>query len=96
MHDRALQAGLKCWLGTMPELGIASAQALAIATLPGFVYPTDIEASARWFVDDIIIDPLISITPNGFIDIPNNGSIAYAVDRDKLERYANQTQEFLR
>jgi O-succinylbenzoate synthase len=91
MHDRAHEAGLKCWLGTMPELGIASAQALEIATLPGFVYPTDIEASSRWFVDDII-DPLITITNKGFID----DSKVYAVDRDKLERYTIQTQEFQR
>ena len=95
MHDRALEAGLKCWLGTMPELGIASAQALAIATLPGFVYPTDIEASAHWFIDDII-DPQISITGDGFIDIPKNSPMTYTVDRDKLERYTIQTQEFQR
>ncbi len=95
MHDRALEVGLKCWLGTMPELGIASAQALAIATLPGFVYPTDIEASMRWFEDDII-EPLITITPDGFIDIPNNGSMPYTVNIEKLERYTIQKQELRR
>ncbi len=91
MHDRAHEAGLKCWLGTMPELGIASAQSLAIATLPGFVFPTDIEASSRWFVDDII-DPAITISKDGFIE----SSRVFAVDRDKLERYTIQTQEFHR
>jgi o-succinylbenzoate synthase len=95
MHDRVLEAGWKCWLGTMPELGIASAQALAIATLPGFVYPTDIEASVRWFEDDIV-DPFITITPDGFIDIPSIGSTPYAVNLEKLERYTIQKQEFLR
>ncbi len=95
MHDRALEAGLKCWLGTMPELGIASAQTLAIATLPGFVHPTDIEASSRWFVDDII-DPPITIIPDGFIDLPNNEARHYSVDTEKLERYTTQKQEFQR
>jgi O-succinylbenzoate synthase len=93
MHDRALEAGLKGWLGTMPELGIASTQALAIATLPGFVYPTDIEASHRWFVDDII-DPPITITSDGFIDTPDNASMSYAIDLEKLERYTIQKQVF--
>ena len=93
MLERAREAKLKCWLGTMPELGIASAQALAIATLPGFVYPTDIEASSRWFVDDII-DPPITITPDGFIEMPKNPSMTYTVDPNKLERYTVQTQEF--
>ncbi len=93
MLERAREAKLKCWLGTMPELGIASAHALAIATLPGFVYPTDIEASSRWFVDDII-DPLITITPDGFITMPNNDSMQYGVDREKLERYTIEKREF--
>jgi o-succinylbenzoate synthase len=92
MHDRAYEAGLECWLGTMPELGIESAQALEIASLPGFVYPTDIEASARWFEDDII-NPPITINKNGFIVSPNNG---YRVDREKLERYTIARQELQR
>jgi O-succinylbenzoate synthase len=37
MHDRAMQAGLKCWVGTMPELGIASAEAVHLGTLRIFV-----------------------------------------------------------
>jgi O-succinylbenzoate synthase len=93
MLERARNAKLKCWLGTMPELGIASAQALAIAMLPGFVYPTDIEASRRWFADDII-DPLINITHDGFIDMPENGSTQFTIDRDKLERYTIEKREF--
>lgn len=92
MLERARNAGLKCWLGTMPELGIASAHALAIATLPGFVYSTDIEASERWFIDDII-DPLITIDRNGFINYPPNG---YTVNLDKLERYTVERKEFYR
>ena len=95
MHDRAHNAGLKCWLGTMPELGIASAQALAIATLPGFVYPTDIEASNRWFTDDVI-DPPITITHDGFIAPPKNGSMFYSVNSEKLDHYTIEQREFFR
>ncbi|HET6402380.1 MAG TPA: o-succinylbenzoate synthase [Candidatus Kapabacteria bacterium] len=90
MHDRACEAGLRCWLGTMPELGIASAQALAIATLPGFVYPTDIEASSRWFKDDII-DPPIAISREGFIVYPERG---YRMNREKLMHYTIEQREF--
>ena len=90
MLDRAREAGLKCWLGTMPELGIASTQALSIATFPGFIYPTDIETSSRWFEDDII-QPPITINENGFIVSPDNG---YHVDREKLEHYTIDQREF--
>lgn len=66
MHDRARDAGLPCWVGTMPELGIASAEAVHLATMPNFSYPTDVEASARWYTDDII-EPPIAITPEGYL-----------------------------
>ncbi len=93
MHDRAHQTGLQCWLGTMPELGIASTQALSLATLPGFVYPTDIEASSRWFVDDII-RPLIQISNDGFIVSDDSSPMPFSVDRQKLKRYTIETKEF--
>ena len=47
MLERVRAAGLGCWLGTMPELGVASAQGLHFAALEGLNYPTDIEASVR-------------------------------------------------
>jgi len=41
--------GAELWAGTMPESGIGSQAALAAAALPRFVYPSDLEPSARWF-----------------------------------------------
>jgi O-succinylbenzoate synthase len=41
--------GAELWAGTMPESGIGSQAALAAAALPGFVYPSDLEPSTRWF-----------------------------------------------
>ncbi len=66
MHDRAQEAGLTCWAGTMPELGIASAEAVHLATLPNFVYPTDVEAWHRWYTDDVI-EPGITIDAEGYL-----------------------------
>ena len=37
------------WAGTMPESGLGSQAALAAASMPGFVYPSDLEPSTRWF-----------------------------------------------
>lgn len=92
MHDRARSAGLECWLGTMPELGIASVQALEIASLPGFVYPTDIEESRRWYAEDLVT-PMITIDRKGRIQWPRNG---YAIDEERLERFTTETLEFQR
>jgi O-succinylbenzoate synthase len=80
-------AGLGCWLGTMPELGVASAQALHFAALEGFNYPTDVEASARWFVDDVV-EPQLTIDEVGFIHVPRGAGMGYEVSREKVRRYA--------
>lgn len=93
MHDRARQAGLGIWLGTMPELGVASAQGLHLATLPGFNYPTDVEASERWYEDDLV-DPLITLGGDGRIHIPEGPGMGYRVDRAKLDRYTTRKMEF--
>ncbi len=88
MHDRAMEAGLKCWVGTMPELGIASAEAVHLATLPNFVYPTDVESSSRWYSDDLI-EPAIEIDSRGYL---HPGQIQ--VNAEKLEKYTIRTSEY--
>jgi len=94
MLKRARAAGLECWVGTMPELGVASAQGLHLATLDGFTYPTDIEASARWYVDDVI-NPLIEIDARGYIRLPAGAGTGYCVMREKVERYSIAAEEFV-
>ena len=49
IYRLAAEHGVKLWAGTMPESGIGSQCALAAASLPLFVYPSDLEPSARWF-----------------------------------------------
>jgi O-succinylbenzoate synthase len=95
MLGRLRAAGLGVWLGTMPELGVASAQGLHFAALEGFGYPTDIEASARWFVDDII-EPQIEIDRKGFIRPPAGPGTGYEVSREKVREYAVESSEFVR
>ena len=49
IYRLAVEFGAQLWAGTMPESGIGSQCALAAAALPLFVYPSDLEPSARWF-----------------------------------------------
>ena len=93
MLNAARAAGLECWVGTMPELGVASAQGLHLAMLEGFTYPTDIEASRRWYVDDVIA-PLIEIDAHGYIRIPAGPGTGYRVVREKVEQYAVASATF--
>ena len=93
MLERARAAGLECWVGTMPELGVASAQALHLAAHEEFTYPTDVEASARWYVDDVI-EPPIEIDARGFIQLPAGPGTGFRVSRAKVEQYGVAAEEF--
>jgi O-succinylbenzoate synthase len=92
MHDVCAAAGFPVWGGTMPELGVGGAQTVHLATLDNFLYPTDVESSARWFVDDII-DPLIEVT-NGEIIIPPGSGNSYQVNHQKLQQYKVREESF--
>jgi len=92
-HDVAQAARVPCWLGTMPELGIASAQGLHLGTLPNFTYPSDVEASARWYVDDIIAPP-IEVTAQGLVHLADGPGMGYRVSPEKIARYRIRFEEF--
>jgi O-succinylbenzoate synthase len=93
MLQTARAAGLRCWVGTMPELGIASAQGLHLAMHSDFSFPTDIEASTRWYADDVI-EPLIEIDREGFIHVPPGPGIGFSVSRAKVDKYATAVEAF--
>ena len=76
---------LPFWMGTMPELGIGSAQALVLATHPSCTFPTDVELSSRWYCDDILT-PALRLQ-RGSLEIPEGPGLGFEVDRETLDRY---------
>src|SRR5262249_55595816 len=76
IHDLCYQNGLACWIGAMPELGIGQAHAIHLATLPNCKYPSDIEPSARWFVDDYTV-PLVELAGPGIIEVPTRPGLGF-------------------
>jgi O-succinylbenzoate synthase len=65
----ARKAGAKLWAGTMPESGLGSQAALAAAAMPGFVYPSDLEPSTRWFGRNADVIKL-TMTREGTMRVP--------------------------
>lgn len=65
----AREGGARLWAGTMPESGLGSQAALAAASLPGFVYPSDLEPSARWFGRNVDVIKL-TMSPDGSMSVP--------------------------
>jgi hypothetical protein len=53
----------------MPESGLGSQAALAAASLPGFVYPSDLEPSARWFGRNVDVIKL-TMSQEGWMNVP--------------------------
>jgi O-succinylbenzoate synthase len=49
IYRLAAEYDARLWAGTMPESGIGSQAALAVAALPRCVYPSDLEPSTRWY-----------------------------------------------
>jgi o-succinylbenzoate synthase len=75
--------GMPLWMGTMPELGVGSAQALAVAAHLAFVYPTDVEPSARWYEYDIL-RPEMTLHDR-CLDLPPGPGLGYLVDEAVFE-----------
>ena len=66
----ATAAGVRLWAGTMPESGLGSQAAIAAAALPGFVFPSDVEPSARWFgAGRDVIE--LEMSPDGYMAVPD-------------------------
>ncbi len=83
---------LPFWIGTMPELGVGSAQALVLAAHPGCAYPTDVEPSVRWYTGDIVF-PEIRMQ-DGLIEIPDAHGLGFTVDEAALQRYTQAIWSF--
>ncbi len=88
MAERAAAAGLGVWLGTMPELGVATHQGVHLATHPAFTLPSDVHPSERWFVDEITAPPVVMSSPGGIA--PQE----WRVNDDVVRRYGVATWRF--
>jgi O-succinylbenzoate synthase len=85
VYEVCREHGIPVWVGTMPELGIGQAQGMALATLPHCTYPTDVEASLRWFRDDII-SPYLDVK-DGYLQPSPSPGLGFDVDTGKLGTY---------
>lgn len=81
IHDACRDRGVPVWCGGMLETGVGRAANVALAALPGFVYPADISASERYWRRDIT-EPFVL---NGStIAVPSGPGLGVHVDPDAL------------
>jgi o-succinylbenzoic acid (OSB) synthetase len=85
--------GIPVWCGGMLESGIGRAHNIAMSTLPGFVLPGDVSASQRYWAEDII-EPEVTVTPRGTIEVPAAPGIGYRVRRDRVDTLTVRAETF--
>lgn len=90
--EACVERGLPFWMGTMPELGIGSAQALVLATHPACAFPTDVEPSQRWYVDDIL-QPELRMREKT-LSLPTGPGLGFVIDEDRLSKYTLRQWRF--
>jgi len=92
IHDLCYTRGIPVWCGGMLESGIGRAHNIALASLPGFVLPGDISASARYFARDLIV-PEVTVGRDGTVIAPLGPGLGFNVD---LEYIIGRTETLMR
>ena len=85
IHDLCSARGVPVWCGGMLESGIGRLANVHLQTLPGFTLPGDTSASARYFEEDLI-DPPVTVAPDGTIAVPEGPGIGHAVLWARVEK----------
>jgi O-succinylbenzoate synthase len=94
VHDVCKANNIPVWCGGMLEAGIGRAHNIAMSTLAGFTLPGDVSASARYWDEDII-EPEVTVTPQGTIRAPTSAGLGYKVRRERIEKLAVRRKEWL-
>jgi len=89
LHDLAARHDIPVWHGGMLESGIGRAHNIHLSTLPNFSLPGDVAASRRYYAPDLI-DPEITVDPDGTIGVPTGSGIGVHIVADRV---AAATQE---
>src|SRR6266478_1622972 len=85
IHDLCQKHGVPVWCGGMLESGIGRAHNIALSTLPNFTLPGDVAASNRYWAEDVV-DPEVTVSPQGTIRVPTGPGIGFAPRRELIEK----------
>jgi O-succinylbenzoate synthase len=89
VHDVCAAHDVPVWCGGMLETGIGRAANLALAALPGFVFPGDTSASARYYHQDITAPFVLS---DGYLPVPSGAGIGVEPLPDVLDSVTTSKQ----
>ncbi|WP_309491574.1 enolase C-terminal domain-like protein [Microbacterium sp. Se5.02b] len=88
-HDIAVDAGIPVWCGGMHEFGVGRAANVAISSLPGFLLPSDVSGSDKYYAADIVDPPVRA--ESGRVSVPQGPGIGHEVLVERIERESSRT-----
>jgi O-succinylbenzoate synthase len=84
VHNATAERGVPVWCGGMLETGIGRAHNIALSSLQNFSLPGDVSASRRYWAEDII-EPEVTVSREGEIEVPEGIGSGFTVLRDRIE-----------
>jgi O-succinylbenzoate synthase len=93
VHDLCRAKNVPVWCGGMLESGVGRAHNIAMSALPGFTLPGDVSASKRYWAEDII-DPEVSVSPQGTIRVPQTAGLGYTPNLKRIEKVTVRKEAF--
>jgi O-succinylbenzoate synthase len=91
VHNAAAERGIAVWCGGMLETGIGRSHNIALSSLENFRLPGDVSASSRYWAEDII-EPAVTVSSKGTIDVPTTPGRGFEVKTDLIERLTVRSQ----
>ena len=92
VHNVTQERGIRVWCGGMLETGIGRSHNIALSSLPNFSLPGDVSASMRYWKEDII-DPIVEVSSEGQIRVPDVPGRGFEVRTDLVERLTVRKEE---
>jgi O-succinylbenzoate synthase len=93
-HDVARAAGMPVWCGGMHEFGVGRAANVALSSLPGFVLPSDVSGSDKYYRKDVLREPIRAV--DGRVRVPAEAGLGVEVDEEFVAERSVATAEFVR
>ncbi|MGA3211815.1 MAG: o-succinylbenzoate synthase [Terriglobales bacterium] len=85
VHNVSRRNGMPNWCGGMLESGIGRVHNVALSALANFTLPGDVSASRRYWKEDII-EPEVTVSPAGLIEVPDPPGLGFQVKTDLIEK----------
>ena len=98
IHQKCQAGEVACFVGGAVQTVIGHRAAIALASLPGFTYPSDFLSSDDWLVEDVA-PPIETVTPEGrqtlHVPLWSEPGLGIEPDGEQLERFTIERVELL-